>query len=290
MSRCGSMRRCLAAALLAVAAASVPALPAGAAEPGFPGDVPDSFRLRLGTVVGSFDTNFAYSTDRGGLGGLVNFENLLGVDSSSTSFRLEGSWRIGRRSSIEFGYFGFDRSGSRAPQRDFQFLIFTILAGTAVETELSSQVATAAYRYNAYDNGEVRLYGTAGVSYFDLETRLAAGVGVLLPGGVPVGRGIEERLDVSQAVPILGVGTEWAVSRRFLMNLYFRGLFLDLGGFRGGISEAGVSGTWFFIRNLGVGTGVQRVDIRVREFDGGTYTARGSYSQLGVLLYLEAAL
>ena len=290
MSCSRSMRRSLAATLLAVGGASVPTSLAGATEPGFPGDVPDRFRLRLGTAVGSFDTNFAYSTDRGGLGGLVNFENLLGVDSSSTSFRLEGSWRIGRRSSIEFGYFGFDRSGDRAPQRDFQFLIFTILAGTAVETELSSQVATAAYRYNAYDKGEVRLYGTAGVSYFDLETRLAAGVGVLLPGGVPVGRGIEERLDVSQAVPILGVGTEWAVSRRFLTNLYFRGLFLDLGGFRGGISEAGFSGTWFFVRNFGVGAGVQRVDIRVREFDGGSYTARGSYSQLGVLLYLEAAL
>ena len=290
MSPNRSRRWSVVAALLAVAAASVPTPLAGAAEAGFPGDVPDRFRLRLGTVVGSFDTNFAYSTDRGGLGGLVNFENLLGVDSSSTSFRLEGSWRVGRRSSIEFGYFGFDRSGNRAPQRDFQFLIFTVLAGTAVETEVSSRVATAAFRFNAYDNGEVRLYGTAGVSYFDLETRLAAGVGVLLPGGVPVGRGIEQTVDVSQALPILGVGTEWAVSRRFLTNLYFRGLFADLGGFRGGITEAGISGTWFFIPNLGVGGGVQRVDIRVREFDGGSYTARGSYSQVGVLLYLEAAL
>ncbi len=277
-------------AVLALGVASLPTSLAGAAEAGFPGDVPDSFRLRLSTVVGSFDTNFAYSTDRGGLGGLVNFESLLGVDSSSTSFRLEGSWRVGRRSSVEFGYFGFDRSGSREPQRDFQFLVFTILAGTAVETELSSKVATAAFRYNAYDNGEVRLYGTVGASYFDLETRLAAGVGVLLPGGVPLGRGFVEAVDVSQVVPILGVGTEWAVSRRFLMNLYFRGLFLDLGDFRGGISEAGLSGTWYFTRHLGVGAGAQRVDIRVREFESDSNTARGSYSQLGGLLYLEVAL
>jgi hypothetical protein len=262
---------------------------ASATEAGFPGDVPDRFRLRLSTVSGSFDTNFAYSTDRGGLGGLINFENLLGVDSSSTSFRLEGRWRVGRRSSIEFGYFGFDRTGSQGPQRDFQFLGFTILAGTTVEVDISSRVATAAFRYNAYDNGEVRLYGTVGASYFDLKTRLAAGVGVVLPGGVPLGRSFEQTVDVSQVVPMLGVGTEWAVSRRFLANLYFRGLFLDFGGFRGGISEAGVSGTWFFIPNLGVGAGVQRVDIRVREFDGGSYTARGSYSQVGALLYLEAA-
>jgi hypothetical protein len=289
MSRNRSTRWSLAAAVLAVAVASVPTPRAGAEEAGFPGDVPDRFRLRLSTVSGSFDTNFAYSTDRGGLGGLVNFENLLGVESTSNSFRVEGSWRIGRRSSIEFGYFGFNRSGSRAPQQDFQFLIFTILAGTAVETDLSSKVATAAFRYNAYDNGEVRLYGTAGASYFDLETSLIAGVGVLLPGGVPLGRGFVEAVDVSQVVPILGVGTEWAVSRRFLTNLYFRGLFLDLGDFRGGISEAGLSGTWYFTRHLGVGAGVQRVDIRVREFETGSSTARGSYSQVGVLLYLEAA-
>lgn len=289
MSRSHPIRSFLAAAVLAVGVATVPPSLAGAADAGFPGDVPDRLRLRLSTVVGSFDTNFAYSTEGGGLGGLVNFENLLGVESSSTSFRLEGSWRVGRRSSIELGYFGFDRSGDRAPQRDFQFLIFTILAGTAVETDLSSKVATAAFRYNAYDNGEVRLYGTAGVSYFDLEARLAAGVGVLLPGGVPLGRGIVESADVSQVVPILGVGTEWAVSRRFLTSLYFRGLFLDLGDFRGGISEAGLSGTWFVTRNLGIGAGAQRVDIRVREFDSGSTTARGSYSQIGALLYLEVA-
>lgn len=287
MSRSRSRRWSFAVAVLA--AAAVPASLARATEAGFPGDVPDRFRLRLSTVSGSFDTNFAFSSDRGGLGGLINFEDLLGVESSRTSFRLEGSWRIGRRSSIEFSYFGFDRSGSRAPQLDFQFLIFTVLAGTAVESELSSRVATAAIRYNAYDNGEVRLYGTAGASYFDLEARLAAGVGVLLPGGVPVGRSIVLTTDVSQVVPLLGVGTEWAVSRRFLTNLYFRGLFLDLGGFRGGISEAGFSGTWFFTRNLGVGAGVQRVDIRVREFESGSATARGSYSQIGVLIHLEAA-
>ncbi|MCU0232759.1 MAG: hypothetical protein MUE90_01825 [Thermoanaerobaculales bacterium] len=57
-----------------------------------------------------------------------------------------------------------------------------------------------------------------------------------------------------------------------------------------GAAEDGLNGTWFFVRSFGVGAGVQRVDIRVREFEGDSYTARGSSSQIGALLCLEAAL
>jgi hypothetical protein len=66
-------------------------------------------------------------------------------------------------------------------------------------------------------------------------------------------------------------------------------LFLDLGGFRGGISEVGLSGTWYFVKKLGIGGGFQRTDIRVREYQGDGYTARGTYSQMGAQLYLECA-
>jgi hypothetical protein len=271
--------------VVAIGAASA----AHAQDTGFPGDVPDRFRLRLGSVWSSFDTNFAYAGDGGGLGGLVNFEDLFGIDSRQRSIRFSGRWRVGKRSSIEFGYISFERFGSEGPQRDFQFLGFTILAGTSVVTEFDSAITTAAYRYDAYDNGEVRLYGTAGISYFDLEARLAAGIGVILPNGEPLGRGLDERVDVSQAVPIVGVGADWAVSRRFLASLFIRGLFADLGGFRGGISEVGLSGTWYFVKNLGIGGGFQRTDIRVRGYEGDGFTARGTYSQLGALLFMECA-
>ena len=68
-----------------------------------------------------------------------------------------------------------------------------------------------------------------------------------------------------------------------------RVLYADVGDFRGGLNEAGLGCTWFFIRNLGLGLAVDRKDVRIREYYDGDYIIRGSYSQFGVVAFLEAA-
>lgn len=272
-----------------ISSAQVPDDEVAPATTGVSGDVPDHFRIHVGTVFSGHDTNFSIAAPDGGFGGLINFEDLLGVDGSSSSIRIGGSWRFNRRSSLIFDYHLYDRSGDRVPQREFTFLRWTIPAGVATSTELETELTTVAYRYDAYNSDEVRLYGLAGISYFRIDARLAAGIGVLGPGGDPIGRGIDESVSIHAPVPIIGVGTEWAATRRLRVNLFFQGLWVDLGDYRGDVTEAGLTGTWYFLRNLGFGMGFSRTDIRVREYQDDDFKARGAYSRLGFAVFLETA-
>ena len=281
-----TMAICALALVLVVTAAAPTAAQSGG---GFPGNVPDTFRIRLGTMYGDFSTNFAIAGKGGGLGTILNFEDLFTLESTKASFRLEGTWRLGRRSSLLFGYLNYNRTGRRAPEREFQFLGYTILAGVGVKDEFKTRFTVLAYRYDAYDNGEVRLSGTAGLTYMQLATRMVTGIGVIGPNGNPLGRGIDETVAINQVVPLIGAGVDWAVSPRFATNLYFRGLYIDYSGFRGGVTETGLSGTWFLHRNVGLGLGAERTDVRIKDYDGGNFKARGAYSVLGVKLFLEAA-
>jgi len=284
------MRSNAVVAALALVFTLAAAGPSGAQQgSGFPGDVPDTFRIRLGSMYGDFSTNFAISGKRGGLGTILNFEDLFDLQTTKTSLRLEGAWRVSERSSLIFGYVGYNRAGERLPEREFEFLGYTVLAGVGVKNEFKAKFTTLAYRYDAYDNGEVRLNGTAGLTYMQMGTRLVTGIGVIGPDGNPLGRGLDESAEINQAVPLVGVGVDWAASPRFATNLYLRGLYINVGGFNGGVTEAGLSGTWFFHRNVGLGLGMERTDVRIKRYEGESFVGRGAYSQLGLKLFLEAA-
>jgi hypothetical protein len=275
---------------LIVVAAALPCVAGDDEGPGgFPGDVPDRFRLRVGSVLDSFDTNLGVVSDRGAFVLAVNFEDLLGLESTKSTLGVWGSYRLGGRHSLQFSWASSSRDGIRALEREFTFLGYTILAGTESRTEFETEFVNLEYRYDAYDNDEVRLYGSLGVTYLHLKARIATGVGVIGPSGEPLEFGIDRSVDVDTPMPTLGFGADWAVSSRFIAQFYVRAIFAHISDFKGNYGQAGLSGTWFFIRNLGLGIGIDRKDVQIREWDDDDYVVRGSYSQYSAAIFLEAA-
>lgn len=279
--------------LLVVASMMLGALPgraqqAGDREGGFPGDVPDKLHVYVGGVYATFDTSFSYNPSESGVGLALNYE-AFGLPESGIDPSLGGRWRISRRGSLYFGYNGSSREGNIALEEDVEIGDYTLLASTHLAIDFEGNIVHAGYRYDAYDNGEVRIAGSAGLSWVELKTGFQAEGAVLDPHGQLVTGVYAESYSVSAPAPQIGFAIDWAFSRRAEARVYLRTLYVDLGDVRGNFTSGGAEAVWFPWRQLGFGLGFERTDVDLREYQGDDFYARGGFGQSGAQLFLEVA-
>ncbi len=205
--------------LLLLMAASGLLLAAAPAQAQFPGDVPDTFRLRLGGMYAWFNTNVTFQeniTQGGPLGGGVSLEDVFRVPSPRAGFSGWGSWNFAGRSFIDFGYVGFSRSRMATISRDIIFGDTTYKAGASVSATMKSSLPYLDYRYGFVKNDKMQFGLSLGVAYPILKADLAASAGVIGPGGPIVGQTVTKTAKLSTPLPFLGLTFRRRLGRRTL--------------------------------------------------------------------------
>ena len=79
----------------------------------------EKFNVNAGVFISNMDTSFRLGS---GVGIDIDAEELLGLDATSTVFRVDGSWRFtdNRRHRLDLSWFAVRRSGSRTVGKDFE--------------------------------------------------------------------------------------------------------------------------------------------------------------------------
>ena len=239
---------------------------------------------RGGFQVGGFLVDF--STDiqagRNGLGTDLNLEDDLRLESDQKTFRVEGFYRFSPKHTLEAGYFSINRNGSAVLDGQIEF--DDVLYGPGrVDTEFDVNLFRVAYRHSFVNNGKTEAGFTAGLSAYDFYTALE---GVVLVGGVEE----SASADVGVLAPVPTVGM--FVHHAFLPNLIFR---LNANFFRlssiadysGRLVDTGVTLDWFFVRNVGIGGGINNTDLNFKKETGDTFSV--NYRQSGFLGYFVFA-
>jgi hypothetical protein len=262
---------------------------AGVARADFPTDVPDRFKIQVGGVASQFVTQGSLAVTDGPAGIFVNFEDVFDLAVSKTAASLEGFWRLGDRSYLDFGYVDYERTSANVVEQDVQWGEVTFLANARVEAEFSSAFPYVAYRRDFLQLDQVRISGSAGITYLSLKASLAADGGVLDENGDPITGHVDEGVDVSFPVPLFGFQTDWKVTRRTAMQFYLRLLYVDIADFRGGINQAALRYEWYPQKHFAIGGGLSQYRLNLRKYETGDYTARFEYNVFGPELYLKLA-
>jgi opacity protein-like surface antigen len=231
----------------------------------FPGSTPESFKVRTGYEISDINSDFAYD------GPLIDFES-LGLRSHARSISVTLSSRITRRGVIEGGFVTINREAHTNAPHEIDFLGSVIASGTPVDVTMKSRFYSLGYKYYAYDNGIVRLAGLAGLTAATIDTTIN-----------------QRSASMTMRSPQLGAGVEWAVTPSVEAEMYFRGMRTNLSHFDGSMTSAALSATWFVWPSVGVGAGVNKVDIRLHEYKGADFTAQGLYNRFGALVFVEGA-
>jgi hypothetical protein len=272
---------------LLAAAALVIAVPAHAEE--FADKIPDLVWVDIGGSINQL-TSAASFTGQNGLGATIDFEQLFDIPGSKTTFTIYGTARVSaQRRHVDFGYVNIDRSGSRVIDEDLKWGDYTFSAGGTVTADVNTRFIYGAFRYDFLHAEKVRISGSAGLSYVDLGTSLAGNGTYTDAGGTVTPGTYEKSASVAIPVPLIGFNLDWAIAKGLVFQSHYRFFALKVQGIDGGMYESGVHLNWYFIRNLGIGLGWDRTEIRLNEYEIGTNTVRADYTVSGLGLYATLA-
>ena len=270
-----------------MAAALVIAVPAHAEE--FADKIPDLVWLDIGGSVNELTSNASF-TGQNGLGATVDFEQIFDIPGSKTTFAIYGTARVSaKRRHVDFSYGNIDRSGSRVIDEDLKWGDYTFSGGGTVTADVSTRFVYGAFRYDFLHDEKVRIAGSAGLSYVDLGASIATDGTVTDAGGNETTGGFEKGSSVAIPVPLIGFGIDWAMTKGLVFRSYYRFFRLNAQGIDGGMYESGVHMNWYFIKNLGLGIGWDRTEIRLNSYDSGNNTLKADYTVSGLGLYATLA-
>jgi hypothetical protein len=236
--------------------------------------------LSIGGFVSTTNSELQLNSDTLGAGAVVDLENGLDLDSSYTSYRIDGFYRFGstRRHQIEAHYYRSNRDGERLLDQTYQIGDTVFPAGSGVTTDMDVWFLNVNYAYAFLQDDRVRLAAAVGLHTTGISFKIS-GTGI----------GVEEE-DVTAPLPVIGLRGDVALTQRWRLWAAADVFYLEYDAFKGALLDTGIGVEYLPFKNLGFGLGLNAVRYRL-EADGGEDLAdingEVRYDFAGALLYLK---
>lgn len=255
----------------------------------FANKIPDRVWVDVGGAINELTTDVSL-TGKQGIGATIDFEDVFDLPGSKTTFQLQGTVRVSeKRRWVDFGYVNIARSGGRQIQQDIQWGDYLFAAGATVQAEFNTQFIYGAFRYDFLHEEKIRISGSAGLSWTDIGTKLA-GNATFDNGSGPVAGSYDVKESIGAPVPLVGLNVDWALTKGLVLRSYNRFFRIKVTDIDGGLYETGIHLNWYFIRNLGIGLGFDRVQVKLNEYKTSQGDkAKAGYTISGIGLYATLA-
>ena len=234
------------------------------------------FGLSLGVgAYSSFDTSIRVDSDTL-VGAVVDLEETLGVDQSSTVGRLDGFYRFNPRHQVDFSLYDISRSGVRGIADDIQIGEVVLPGGSEIDTKFDTTILKLDYRYNFVSDERTRIGASFGLHTMRFDTAFKTVSGT-----------VEETFEAALPLPLLGLHFEYALSRSWKLLSSVEVLQVDLGEFSGFISDRRLTVEHDTFDNFGWGVGYNGFTLDA-DFEGeGSLSSKVNMEYQGLLLYLR---
>ncbi len=208
------------------------------------------------------------------------------VPRTDTFLRLSGHYRLSRKHRLDFHYADVSREGSRTlfeEEVEIGGSIFPISAEVGARDR--TQFAAAEYRYAFVNNGRAEAGLRAGLGVMDLD--------VTLFGSIGAGEGLQatasESLGTTIVLPVVGVYTDFTLTRRLLLSVEGLLFSFALSGNEGDVSDSRVALRWYPSKIFGFGVALNRTRIDV-DLERGNDTIRLNYVLDGPSVFITFAI
>ncbi len=224
--------------------------------------LPDKLKIEVGEFfVTRAQTTLSLAATAGifAAGTLLNFEEDLGLSSRENVPRIDGYYRFGKRSRMDFSYFNIKRSGIATTGDDpIDFGDITIPPNTPlVQSFFNEEVYKATYGLSFYNVPKAEFGLSAGLFIAKI------GVGMTAP-----------TIDVSDSakgtapLPVVGAYLRYKISRRWSFAAKGDFFYLVVGDYEGNLTDLRLNlehQTW---KNVGFGFGFNGIQTSLKATDG----------------------
>ncbi len=245
--------------------------------------LPDKFKIDIGVFsVTNIDTTVSLAAFAGpvGVGARIDFEDQLGLESREKVPRLDGYYRFGKRSRVDFSYWKIDRDTIFTINETITLGDTTFNINETLFTKFDTETIKASYGWSFYNVPKAELGLSAGLhlTHIDIEvTDLTGGAG-------------SEQADAPVPLPVLGFYVRYNISHRWRFIANSQWFFLDYDAYKGSLTDVRLNVEHQTFKHVGFGFGFNRIAFDF-EADDKDDDFRGTFKNIndGFQAYVFAA-
>ena len=240
--------------------------------------------MRLGGFVASFDSTLGFGLG-GGAGIELDAEELLGMDSTLTVFRVDALYRLGesRRHRLDFSFASFNRSAEKTLAERIDIDGEILLPGTQIESVFDFDLYRLTYSYSVFQDDRVNL----GVGLGMYVAPVKYGLDIVTPGD---NRTLEVR-DATLPLPALALRGDFKVTPKVVLYGEVDLMYLEWSDFSGSLLDFRLGAEYLFTQHFGLGLGFNAFQIDVEseasgsDYPGVDFVGSVNLRFTGLLLY-----
>lgn len=245
--------------------------------------LPDKFKIDIGAFfVTDINTTVSLAKTGGvvGAGARIDFEDQLGLEDKDTVPRIDGYYRFGKKSRVDFSYWKIDREDTKTITEQIEIGDITININESVLTRFDTETIKASYGWSFYNVPKVELGLSAGlhITHLDIEvTDLTGGSG-------------SEQADGPVPLPVFGFYLRYQISPRWRFIANSQWFALRYEDFEGSLTDVRLNVEHQTFKNAGFGFGFNRIQFDL-EADDKDEDLRGTFKNVndGFQAYVFAA-
>ena len=247
--------------------------------------LPDKFKINIGAFfVTDINTTVSLAKTAGivGAGARIDFEDQLGLKDSDTVPRIDGYYRFGKKSRVDFSYWKIDRETTHVIQEEISIgdIDPPIQIDETVFTRFDTETLKGSYGFSFYNVPKAELGLSAGlhITNVDLEvTDLTGGAG-------------SEQADAPVPLPVLGFYLRYNISPRWRFLAHSEWFFLKYDDYEGSLTDVRFNVEHQTFKHAGFGFGFNRIAFDL-EADNKDDDLRGTVKNVndGLQAYVFAA-
>jgi hypothetical protein len=245
--------------------------------------------LNFGYFFASLDSSFRLGETNLGVGVGVDVEELLGLDTSDQSWRIDAGYRFGktRRHKVEFGWLKFDRTGTKTLDEVVE-IPPELGGGTAGPGQVTSifnfDIFKLKYEYSFVFDKRADLNLGIGLFVMPIEFGILGTVGGVGDAGV--------QEEITAPLPVVGLGFDFAITPKWFIRQQMDLFYLEIGDFAGGIADINLALEWLPWKHFGFGLGLESMRVKVEakgsDYPGVDFKGDVEFTYFGAQLYVKA--
>jgi hypothetical protein len=242
--------------------------------------IPDRFQIDFGGFfVTRADTTASLAKKSGpfSVGTQIDFHQDLDLPDSDTVPRIDGYYRWGKHSRVDFTYFKIDRSGTATTDQDINWGDIMIPEGTTlVSSFLDEEILKATYGFSFFNSPKAELGVDAGLFIADIS------VGIDCPNCPTPQR---STADVTAPLPVVGAYFRYNISHRWRFVGKADFFFLEFGDYKGSLTDIRLNLEHHTWKHAGFGFGLNGIQTTL-DYDTSTESGTLTNTISGPQIYV----
>lgn len=196
------------------------------------------------------------------LGLTIDTEELLDLDTTTTSVMFEAFWRFtkNRRHCLDFGWNSFHRTGKTTLGKDLDIGDNTIPLGSRVDTTFDIDTYRLSYSYSFLQDDRMDFAVSLGAYILPVSFDLRA-QGVV---------NVVESESITAPLPVVGLRFDFAITPKWFLKNNLDLFYLEIGDYRGAITDIKIRIEYNAFKNVGFGLSAESFRVKV-ESEGNDY-------------------